>query len=238
MKEEITLQSETSNTKSKDYNLEVDNGTLQKLQALLGSPLAVIKHGGKGLFKSILALVILAAINLSFFVYSLFNLGESKTYTPILVLLLGLVFTCWYAYKAYNYIYINVTREAFKGLAPIFKKVCGIAVDVVSNKAKNGETKIAKTHVSATDIVNKINNLPYLVKKILIFLFNRIPLSGIINEAWDVINSGDNEKATDVVYGKLSSFANNKIFNKNKFNWILWYIPLNIIVLVVLIKLL
>ncbi|WP_330441639.1 hypothetical protein [Flavobacterium sp. C4GT6] len=238
MKEEITLQLDTSNGQSKEYNLEVDNGTLQKLQTLLGSPLSVIKHGGKGLFKSIMALVILAIINLSFFVYSLFNLGESKAYTPILVLLLGVVFTCWYAYKAYNYIYINVTREAFKGLAPIFKKVCGIAVDVVSDKAKNGETKIAKAHVSATEIVNRINNLPYLVKKILIFLFNRVPFSGIINEAWEVINSGDNEKATDVVYGKLSGYANNKVFNKNKFNWVLWYIPLNIIVLVVLIKLL
>ncbi|WP_417355163.1 hypothetical protein [Flavobacterium sp.] len=238
MKEEITLQLETPNGKSKEYNFEVDNIALQKLQALLGSPLAVIKHGGKGLFKSIIALIVIAIINLSFFIYSLFNLGDSKTYTPILVLLLGLVFTFWYAYKAYNYIYLNVTREAFKGLTPILKKVCGIAVDTASNQAKNGDTKLAKAHVSATEIVNRINNLPYLVKKILIFLFNRIAFSSIINEAWEVINSGDNEKATDVVYGKLSGFANNKIFNKNKFNWVLWYIPLNIVVLIILIKLL
>ncbi|MUV03799.1 hypothetical protein GN157_08770 [Flavobacterium rakeshii] len=238
MKEEITLQLETSNGKSKEYNFEVDNVVLQNAQILLSSPITVIKHGGKGLLKSILVLIIIAIINISFFLYSLINVAEGKAYTPILVLLLGLIFTCWYTYKAYNYIYINVTREAIKGLTPILKKICGIAVDVVSTNANNDETKLAKAHVNATEIVNKINNLPYLVKKILIFLFNRIPFSGIINEAWDVINSGDNEKATDVVYGKLSSFANNKIFNKNKFNWILWYIPLNIIVLVVLIKLL
>ena len=234
MKEEFTLELETSAGTKKEFSFEVDKKTIEKIKQL-NKPISIIKSGTKGILKTSLFLFLIASINLAWLTYSLFDLSEKPWYTPLVILLLGIIFTGLYAYKAYRYITFNFYLEISKGLAPVFKKICDITVFQVHNKIQNHE-KINTASVNIHSIVNKFDNLPGIAKKVILFFLNRLPFFEFVNQSLEVIKSGNNEKASELIYTKTSDFISNRT-KKNTLNWLFWFIPLNIVVLILAIKL-
>lgn len=197
------------------------------------------KQSLKALKWFIIVLISFGLPNIIFFILSLFKYGSKPFGESSLcvfgVLLIGLLSTFLALYITYKYLLIDTLSIAYKYLTPLFKKVSVKIIDkVISGGNKlTGKRDIEKMlNVGSLMIEVYGKQLPSYVRKSVTFILNRVPFSDFLFNMQDDLRSGrkDSKTLSEMLYSQLDEYIVNTFFNGNSMKWMLWFLPLNLII--------
>lgn len=244
-----------NDNETKEFEIEYDNlleneENNKKLFKLLNNPLRLILEGGKfgvnGVIRFFTILFLFALTNTILFIYSIIRLLSSeveisKIAVVMMVLIIGLGFTFYSVYRTYQYIIIDAMRVIYKNLSSFFQRVSALIIDKVEDIYQGNTNFNDKQLASAVDfgkIVNsKFNKLPKVLRNGIIMLLKRVPFVSMLVDLHEDISKGKKTEASTKLYNKMDEFISDKIFGNNNTRWVFLLLPLNIILLLVLIKL-
>lgn len=207
----------------------------------------LIKDAGRQSLKAIkwfiIVLLSFGLPNIIFFIISLFKysnraLNESSI-CLFIVLFVGLISTAFALYCTYKYILVDTLHIAYKYLTPLFKRICVKIIDKVISGGNKlmGKRDIEKAlNVSSLMIEVYGKKLPgYLLKSVL-FIVKRIPFSDFLFNMQDDLKGGgkDSKALSEMLYAQLDVYITNTFFRNNSMKWIVWFLPLNIIIQTIL----
>ncbi|MFK8103286.1 MAG: hypothetical protein AB8G15_12200 [Saprospiraceae bacterium] len=220
-----------------------------ELFRLLEHPWRLILEGGKyGVHsvKRFFGIVFLFAfVNTILFLFGVVKLflgGLLMDKVPYLglVLLLGLAATAYVAYRMYQFVILDTLRVIYKNLTGLFQKLSSIVVDKVADLWQ-GKKELSGTAVAATIDFNEIfqnqfDKLPNFLRKALLKVLNKIPLVGMLTALQDDLVQGKKEKVSAELYQRIDQFMVETVFGSNDTKWVWWFLPLNIVVMIIVIQ--
>lgn len=245
MQEDFTLKYQSGGAE-KDINFSLDP-TTQKIINGLQNPFKLIRNSGAlgikgaGAFFGIIATAII--INVAFLIIALVSTAISVFQTGlislVLVLLAGALFCFVMIRKAYGFAFTKVLELLYRGIRPLFKKLCSAIIDKIAdevNKRKSPNTFFENSAGMYAIYNDKLAALPPFARKALWFVIKRIPFVKFIDkEITDVILKGDNTRAAEVLFTRTDNYITENIFEANNLKWLWWMLPLNIAVQLALI---
>lgn len=182
-------------------------------------------------------------LNIIFFIISLLKYGNrpfgGSSLYMLAILFIGLCSTIFALFSTYKYILIDTLGITYKYLTSLFKRICVKIIDKVISGGNRltGKRDIEKTlNVGSLMIEIYGKQLPNYVKKSVIFILNRIPFSDFLFNMQNDLKSEkkDSKELSEILYIQLDSYINNAFFKKNSMRWMLWLLPLNIIIQTIL----
>ncbi|MBF0575786.1 hypothetical protein [Dysgonomonas sp. GY617] len=208
----------------------------------------LFKDAGKQSLKAlkwfIIVLISFGLPNIIFFILSLFKYGSKPFAESSLcifgVLLIGLLSIFLSLYITYKYLLIDTLSIAYKYLTPLFKKVC---VKIIDKVISGGNKLIGKRDIEKMLNIGSLmievygKQLPSYVRKSVIFILSRVPFSDFLFKMQDDLRSGrkDSKTLSEMLYFQLDEYIVNTFFRGNSMKWMLWFLPLNIIIQVLFI---
>ena len=200
------------------------------------------KFGIKGA-KRLFAIAFLFGIcNLLLVVYGFYtyfgNSSEEVNGLFLLVLLIvGILFTALAIYKAYQFVLVELFGYAYQQSSDLFEKLSDVLVDnsekILQKSSQNKSVSQAIDYASI--IKSKFENTPKIVSKVVGFLFNRIPLFGMLKDLQTDIAQGNKKEASSKLYVQMDTFITQSIFGSNNTQWVFWLLPLNVLVMIAII---
>ena len=248
---EGTYQASGGDKNEIHYNNNPENEEKNnKLIQLLNHPWRLIKEGGKlgvnGVKRLFTVLLLFSISNTILFFYSinrLFSTGFefSKLLVVLLVLIIGVGLTIFSAYRTYQYIVIDTLRVIYENLSSFFQRISELIIDKVESvfqgKADLSNNQLTKALDFGKMVNSKYQKLPKFLRKGIILILNRIPFVGMLIDLKEDILNGHKAEASTKLYNKMQGFIVDSIFGNNNTRWVWWLLPLNIIILLLLIKL-
>lgn len=233
-----------------DYNnLPENEENNSKLLTLLDHPWRLIKEGGKlgvnGVKRFFTVLFLFAISNTILFFYALkklfaTNFEFSKLGFVFIVLILGLGITIYSAYRTNQYVIIDTIRVIYENLSSLFKKISELIIDkaegLLQGKVDLTDNQLTKALDFGNIVNSKFQKTPKFLRKGIILILNKIPFVGMLLDLKEEISQGNKQEASAQLYGKMDDFISNTIFGNNNTKWVLWLLPLNILILFLIIK--
>ncbi|MEZ5174117.1 MAG: hypothetical protein R2850_11575 [Bacteroidia bacterium] len=257
MKDEYKIKGRYSIEGGKTNEFEIEFNNLpeneennKKLVEILHYPLRLIAEGGKlgvkGIKRFFLVLFLFAITNLFLLLYSVIRVVMSGFEMPklvivILVLLIGIGFTAYAAYRVYQFVMIDAMRVIYGNMTSFFKNLSQTIIEkaasIIQGKTEITDQKLIEALDFGKMIQSKYKNAPGILKKGITMILKRIPFTGIITLLKTDISDGRLDDASARLYSEMDGFITTTIFGNNNTRWVWWLLPLNIVALLVLIKL-
>ncbi|WGH76260.1 hypothetical protein P8625_03590 [Tenacibaculum tangerinum] len=246
---------QVNGNKEKEFAIEYDNlpeneERNNQLLELLNYPWRLIKEGGKlgvnGVKRFFTILFLFAFSNTVLFFYAISRLLSTdfefiKILFVLLVLVLGLGITIYSAYRTYQYVIIDTMRVIYENLSSFFHKISELIIDKAENLFQNKVDLTDNQLTKALDFGKMVNSkyqkTPKFLRKGIIMILNKIPFVGMLIDLKEDISQGNKVEASTKLYDKMDGFISGTIFGNNNTKWVWWLLPLNIIIIIVLIKL-
>ena len=219
-----------------------ENSKLDDLIELSEKPFQAItsagKKGVKGLGKIIGICIGLALLNLIFFCIGIYRLTVVEYHAIQLVylslsLFAGAGVVIFTAYRGYQYCLMETMKDIYQESKQLFYAVCEKIIIQCETILKGTKTIGDKNLSQAIQIKNiveeKYKTFPSLVKKALIVLFNKLPLSHFLVPITQDIISGNRSGATDKLFQKVDEFMQESVFGMNSLRWIFSVLLVNIV---------
>lgn len=207
----------------------------------------LIKDAGKQSLKAIKRFIIVLLTfgfsNIVFFIITLFKYGNralnESSFCLFAVLFVGLISTAFALYCTYKYILVDTLNVAYKYLTPLFKKIC---VKIIDKVISGGNSLMGKRDIEKSLNIGSLmvevygKNLPRYLQKSVKFILKHIPFSTFLLSMQADLRSGrkDNKALSETLYTQLDSYIVDNFFKNNSMKWIIWFLPLNIIVQILL----
>ena len=230
-------------------NLPENEENNNRLLQLLNHPWRLIKEGGKlgvnGVKRFFTVLFLFAISNTILFFYAIKRLFStdfefSKLMFVILVFILGLAVTIYASYRAYQYVIIDTMRVIYENLSSLFHKISELIIDktehVFKSKGKVSDNQLQKTLDFGKMVNSRYKKTPKFLRKGIILILSKIPFAGMLIDLKEEITNGNKVEASSKLYNKMDGFISNTIFGNNNTKWVWWLLPLNLLVLLFLIK--
>ncbi len=148
--------------------------------------------------------------------------------------LIGVGFTGYTGYRMYQYAIEKSLEKIYeKAKEPLVLPLCIDAVLRAKElKGKGENLSTGKDYDKAFNLVNiigeKLNVLPGIVKKPLFRIIGTVPFLAIVKEYWAQFDSEESEVLGHQVYLKVNDFVAEIL--QPSIKWLLWLIPANVIV--------
>jgi hypothetical protein len=245
MREDIVIG--YTSGENKEFTFDIDNKTIELLTSL-NKPSQLLRKGGnmgvKGITTFFVTTLLFAFINIAVLIYAFVLAAvsdETTFYVPLAVLVSGIVFMYFSITKTYGYIFVNILKTIYIDCRAIVKKICYSITDKVADELdkKKGPDLFLTKSINLYGILDdNLKSIPSIAKKGLWFLLKRIPFVKYIdNDIVPLLVKGSRKEASELLYTKTDNFIINDIFGSNTLGWLLWMIPLNIVVQIVIILL-
>ncbi|AUC75531.1 hypothetical protein [Olleya sp. Bg11-27] len=245
---------QTKTNEEKQFEIEYDNvpeneEKNNKLLELLDHPWQLIKEGGKlgvnGVKRFFTVLFLFSVSNTFLFLYSINRLFSTdfefrKLLVVCFVLIIGLSLTIYSAYRTYHYVVIDTIRVIYENLSSFFQKISQLIIDKVEHlfqgKVDLSDTKLTKALDFGTMVNSKYQKTPKFLRKGIVLILNKIPFFGMLTDLKEDISKGNKVEASTKLYNKMDGFITESIFGNNNTKWVWWLLPLNILLLIILIR--
>ncbi|MCL1818239.1 MAG: hypothetical protein FWG35_04855 [Spirochaetaceae bacterium] len=203
------------------------------------TPLAVLTDtAGQGLkiVVLVLALVFLFLIPnlvcLGFGIASLFQVTITKWVIVFFVLLVLLaVAACLIAfYFTYEFFLIDTFRVVYAYLVPVFRFLCRRMAQRIAEgntgfvkKGYDWSESIAESFAAAYN-----RKVPRIIRAVIRFALEQFPFADIMYHISIDTGTPDTEKLGEDIYAQFDAYLHKRFFNVNSMKWVLWFLPLNI----------
>jgi hypothetical protein len=198
-------------------------------------------HGAKRFFSVLFLFSLSNTVLFLFAIVRAFStdFAFSKLLYLFLVLVIGICFTIYAAYRTYQYVVIDTMRVVYGDLAPYFQKVSEHLVDKVAGTIQGKVGLSDEQLTKAMDLGNLINSkftgTPRFLRKGIVLILKRIPIAGMLLDLKEELSMGNKQAVSAKLYTQVDSFISGSIFGKNNTNWVWWLLPVNVLVLLLLI---
>jgi hypothetical protein len=221
------------NTTNNNKNLSED-----KIKEVLGNLAGI---GLQGLGKMIGIILLLGFINLMFVAFATSNAIWGDELTKLtwqivgIIFLVSVVFTAFCAYKMYQYTIIRSAEKVYDMIKEVvIKGLCvKIVVQVITMKSESQSLPTKEKFKTMFNLVtlvgDKLNTLPSIIKKPLLKIISTIPFYGLVTEYWTLFENNNKEEITELLYKKANELVKEELLHTNLV-WLLWLIPINILV--------
>ncbi|MDR3197224.1 MAG: hypothetical protein LBU34_05075 [Planctomycetaceae bacterium] len=221
---------------------------------LLKHPFQLFWEGSKLGFNSVGRLIgiifLFSLVNIMLFGYAAYKLlWQSYSFYNIGILvwliILGLLFTAYAGYRAYSGVVLDLAKFIYQNASPLFHTICERIIDHASEFydkhsgiVQNNIVKIDPDGKKIEKIINiqqiiteQYGKVPKNIRNSVSFVLKQLPIVNMLFDLKDVLMLEGKEKATDLLHQKIDRYVEDSIFSRNTTFWILWLLPLNIIVL-------
>lgn len=231
------------NKSNASTNSMLDKELLKKLDG----PWKILKNGtmfGIGGIKRFSVIVLLFAVmNLFLFGIGMYtavtnNFSWSTIGILFIMILLGSAFTLWAGYRSYRYVFINILSKIYENTNQYQQNMCAEAV-LRAGRIFSGEEHVTNEKLeAAVDWGNRIydayGQIPVFFQSGITQLLKRIPVTAFLLSMKEDIKAGNNKLAADKLHALVTDFINAHFFSTNNTRWLLWLIPLNVILMAAL----
>jgi len=227
-----------------DPQKEADNNELLEL---LDHPWRLVTQGGKygvkGVKRFFGIIFIFLFTNLALLIfggYEIYSTEFTKNKLMFfgLLVLFGLVSTAYAGYRAYQFVILDTFRVIYENLTSFFQKISDIIIDksekVLIDKEDLSNTQFSRVIAFGSLLENSFSWLPNFLKRRLVGLLERVPFVGMLKELKHDVVTGDKALASQKLHGLLDNYFSN-FFSNNNTRWVLWMLPLNVIIMLFLI---
>ncbi len=214
-------------------------------------PLRLLREGGKrglGSVGRLLGIMLLfGGINVLLFGYAAYRLlwlaySHQNVGTFVVSICLGLLCLAYAGYRAYFGVVLDLAKFVYQNASPLFHTICGRIVDHASELMTNRSATAmdGKMMGKMVDVKNimaeKYGKAPRVLQNSVSFILKRIPIAGMLFEMKDVLTPDGKEKATEMLHQRIDRYVEESLFSQNTISWIFWLLPVNVIVLLFLIR--
>ncbi len=222
-----------------------------KILQLLNHPWRLLKEGGKlGLnggkrFFTIVSLF--CTSNIILFIYAISRvLSTEFKFSNILVVTLvatiGISITIYSAYRTYKYVKFQLLQLIYESSSTIFQKISEFIVEEFQNISIQ-TTNISNSKLSSflklgIFVNSKFEKSPKILRNGIILILNRIPFASMVTDLNLISTTASKEEATVKLFQRMDTFIRESIFNSNNTRWVYWFFPLNIFIVIFIIKIL
>jgi hypothetical protein len=202
---------------------------LSTLMQLSGSPLQLLRNGGKvglsGIGRLAGIILLFGFVNLLLLIIALYKQNYAA---GGLVLLLGLFCTIYAGKRAYFGIILDLAKFIYQNASPLFRAICEQIVEQAGKVSGNGRVE---------DIINvkklieeKLGKAPAIICKGVSLILKRLPIANMLSDMQNVLATESKERAAALLHQKIDKYVEESIFSKNTISWLFWLLPLNVIV--------
>ncbi|MDR1317491.1 MAG: hypothetical protein LBK13_11535 [Spirochaetales bacterium] len=210
------------------------------------SPLSALTDtAGQGLKIVILALVLIFLflipnlVCIGFGVAALFQVTITRWVIVFFVLLiLAAAGACAAAFFfTYEYFLIDTIRVIYAYLVPVFRSLCA----TIAKRITEGNTGIIKKGYDwSENITDSFQNaynrkVPRLIRTAIRFILEQFPFADIMYHVSIDTKTQDTEALGNSIYTQFDAYLHTRFFNENSMKWILWFLPINIGIQILLI---
>lgn len=208
------------------------------------NPWPLIREGGKlgvnGVKRFFTIVFLFSITNTLLFFYAIAQLVSNgfalgKVFFLLLVLLVGVGFTIYAAYRTYEYVVIDTMRVIYENLTSFFQKICLTIVEkaasLIKSKTNLTDDQLTKALDFGKMVNEKYKKTPKFLRKGAILLLKRIPLVSMLIALKNAITSENKLEASQKLYNKIDGFISDNILGNNHTRWVCWLLPLNIVIL-------
>lgn len=210
----------------------------------------LIRDTGKQSLKSakwfVLIIILFVFSNILFLIISLtkyYGVDKTTMNTVYLVLsiLIGVGITFVAFSNTYKYLLIDTLHIVYKYLKPFFRKLSIKIIEKVSSKAENfSSNKNIQKSFNIGNILLEVygKKVPGIIQKAILFLIKQIPFSDFIFNMKDELaqkNDGDDKRLSEILYQQIDQYIRQTVFLGNNMKWIMWLLPTNIVLQIILI---
>jgi hypothetical protein len=203
------------------------------------SALSVISDtAGQGLKIVLLALALVFLFlvpnlaGLGFGITALFQVGLTTWVIVFFVLLvLAAAGSCILAFFfTYEYFLVDTIRIACAYLAPVFRVLCaGLAKRI----AEGGTGAIKKGYDWSENIAASFQTVynskaPRLLRRAIRFILGQFPFADIMYHVSIDAKTRDTEALGNSIYAQFDAYLRTRFFEENSMKWVLWFLPLDI----------
>ena len=140
----------------------------------------------------------------------------------------------------YKYILIDTLSIVYKYLTPFFKKLSIIIIEKVSSKAISFSYKEKiQNSLNIGNILLEVygRKVPKLLQKAILYLLKKIPFSDFIFNMKSELEDKKSNNLSALLYQQIDQYIRQSIFLTNNMKWIVWLLPLNVVIQIILIYL-
>ncbi|HCS20336.1 MAG TPA: hypothetical protein DIW47_07210 [Bacteroidetes bacterium] len=227
---------------------EIKDEKVKQVIGLMGNPLKLILQGGAvGLLaarKVVLMILLFFLANTFLGLYAIYVFFVSDAVIGDLPWVLavvgaGIICTALAAYKGYQFVLIEAIRICYKAMNGLFLQFSAFIVDkaaALMQKENPSGNKDISFAMSVSDMIRqRFNKLPLLLRKGVGLILNRVPIAVMVNELRTEIRQGNKEQASQMLFTKMDTFIEDKLFakNSNLWMWILFFFNLLVGLLII-----
>lgn len=201
------------------------------------------QFGIKGIKYFSLVLLLFGLLNIILFIIAVYTLNRLSSVPQIiftiLFFIIAIIFVAISLYFTYKYLMIDGLRTAYKFMSSFVKKVCNNIINTLSATATdklNIDEKYINNMISKGNWLTGIygKKIPSKARKTISFFLRRVPMASILIGLKDSIRGKSKQQASNLLFGKVSSYITDSILGTNDMKWIYWLLPLNVGVIAVL----
>jgi len=192
---------------------------------------------GQGLKIVVLVLVLVFLflipnlVCLGFGIASLFQVTITRWVIVFFVLLLLVAAAaCLIAFFfTYEYFLIDTFKVVYAYLVPVFRFLCGL----MARRIAEGKTGFVKKGYDWSESIAESfsaaynRKVPRLIRAVIRFALEQFPFADIMYHI-SIDSRQDTEKLGKEIYAQFDAYLHKRFFNPNTMKWVLWFLPLNI----------
>jgi hypothetical protein len=137
----------------------------------------------------------------------------------------------------YEYFLIDTIRVVYAYLVPVFRALCMI----IAKRIAEGNTGIIKKGYDwSENIADSFQSaysrkVPRLIRTAIRFILEQIPFADIMYHISIDTKTRNTETLGNSIYTQFDAYLHTRFFDENSMKWILWFLPVNIALAVLLI---
>ena len=210
----------------------------------LDRPWKILKNGAKlgiGGFKRFSVIVSLFVIvNLLLFGFGIYRVATTSFSWGdmgmlLFMALLGSAFTIWAGYRSYRYVFINVLAKIYERSQDYRQGMCAEAI-ARTEQLFSGEEHVTDARLKAAvgwsnSVYSFYGRIPVFFQSGVTQLLNRVPITAFLVDIKEDIKEGEQQLAAEKLHASVDGFINAQFFSTNNTRWLLWLIPLDVIMM-------
>ena len=129
----------------------------------------------------------------------------------------------------YQYFIIDTFRVVYTHLIPVFRLLCALMAKRIAEgntgfikKGYDWSENIAESFTAAYN-----RKVPRLIRAVIRFVLEQFPFADIGYHMSIDAQTQDTEKLAQDIYTQFDAYLHKRFFNANTMKWVLWFLPLN-----------